>query len=261
MDVFRRPKARLDRVSSDLARLVEAVSAYNDAVEWDRGVVHNPTKDLHLSFMRRTDQIPDRLQDDVVQIVEGMRAVLDGAAMAAAVASGRPEKDAQFPIAETMEKLRTTIIGRGKCRNIPVHVLDKILELKPTKEDTPEFWMINRLANGSKHGLLVPFASAVSKWKRMSGETGDGSFSMPMKHEYIEEEGVFIYGARHPKSGFWFDITLYPIVCFSEFGLEPSLAKHDALQMLDWMKNAVVNAVTVIETATVAGVTGLTRDE
>jgi hypothetical protein len=91
-----------------------------------------------------------------IEALEAMRSVLDQAAYAAAIASGKiTPKRTQFPIADSPDELENLIVGRKVCKDVPDEIVAVFRSFKPYKGGNDTLWTLNKLRN-SNHTHLIP---------------------------------------------------------------------------------------------------------
>lgn len=92
-----------------------------------------------------------------VEIIEHLRASLDYLAYTAAELGGRPNsKSCYFPVAPTLAKLESDVIGRQKCKDLPPDILALFRKFEPYKGGKgAAIWVINELCNIGKHRFLT----------------------------------------------------------------------------------------------------------
>lgn len=155
-DPFHGPKSRIGRAKHHFERLVNAARAYVLSKPYSEVVEPylDGTKDLHKVVLTRP--IPDDLPATMLEIVEHLRAALDQAGYAAAVAGGKVSpRRAYFPIADSAAELERNVIGRGRCKDLPPDILALFRSFEPYDGGNESVWLVNRLANTTKHKTLV----------------------------------------------------------------------------------------------------------
>jgi hypothetical protein len=154
-EYFREAKRRIARAKEHIDNLKTEIETFLDAHPYARIVEPHADGFNEAYKIKLTSPVPDQLGDLTVEIAEGLRAALDKAGFAAAVASGNQRlKGTYFPIADSPEQLETDVIGRGRCKDLPPEILNLFRSFKPYKNGNFAVWAVNLIANGSKHRIL-----------------------------------------------------------------------------------------------------------
>jgi hypothetical protein len=120
------------------------------------GDPQNPGHDVHkIVFERR---LPADLPNIVFDAASNLRAALDQAGYASAVAGGRKNpKRTHFPFGDDLAGLDNNIDGRGVCAHLPPEITTLFRGFKPYKGGNDSLWALNRLCNTNKHCALALF--------------------------------------------------------------------------------------------------------
>lgn len=162
-NAFESPKRLIRRANSKHAEARRMLLSFFEDKPW--ADVREPNTDgtLITHKIKFTKEFPEELEHLVFEIAGSLRAALDQAGYAAAVVNGTANpKCAYFPIAADAAKLETDVIGRGRCKDLPVEVLDHFRSFQPYKAGNLALWAINEVANGGKHRFLAPFPAVLS---------------------------------------------------------------------------------------------------
>jgi hypothetical protein len=110
--------------------------------------------------VKLTRPLPDALTDLAVEAIEALRASLDQAPYATAIAAGHAHpKYACFPIAPDAVQIDRVIAGR--CKQIPKDIIAFFRSLEPYEGGNDLIFALNEACNTSKHRLLRPLGTAV----------------------------------------------------------------------------------------------------
>ena len=130
-----------------------------------------------LKFIKGIDSV---FEDIVADAAFNLRAALDHACYAIAIAYGKVEpKSAYFPIAQSDANGLDKVIS-GRCKDLPWEISDFIRALKPYPGGNNLLAALNELCNTHKHAFAVP-AAAVAGMVGVS-VNGTGYFSVPRPH-------------------------------------------------------------------------------
>ena len=110
------------------------------------------TKVLSIQF---TDRLPAICEDIASEALLALRACLDQAAYATAIASGKtkPTKT-RFPIAGSADDLKNLLKG-GVCKHVPKDIVTFFCGFKPYKGGNDALWTMNQMRNAI-HTTFAP---------------------------------------------------------------------------------------------------------
>ncbi len=110
---------------------------------------------LHkIKFARR---LPPNLPCILFDASNNLRATLDQAGYASAVASGKVDpKQTKFPFGDDPVGL-DNVIRRNGSKDLPPEILTLFRGFKPYKGGNDTLWALNKLCNTKKHCALMPF--------------------------------------------------------------------------------------------------------
>ncbi len=103
--------------------------------------------------LRVTLKPPRELGHVVFDAVSHMRAALDQAAHAAAVAGGSRGEKAYFPFGGSEEDARAKKSSGSK--DVPTQVFEIMISFQPYKTGNLYLWALNKLCNTMKHAIMV----------------------------------------------------------------------------------------------------------
>lgn len=160
--LFDDPKRRIARAKEHIDDIETGITEFLKSQPYTRVIETDPQTRNKIHKIKLTENIPDVLLSQTEEVVEGLRSVLDKCGFAAAKASGNNRlKGTYFPIADTDQEITDSVIGRGRCKDVPDDILTLFRSFQPHKTGNPPIWALNKLAGGSKHRILVPVGMAV----------------------------------------------------------------------------------------------------
>lgn len=109
--------------------------------------------------LKLVKQLPDRINGIAFDIASNLRAALDRAGYAIAIAAGNNGKNAHFPFGDTIAEVQNRITRRS--RDIPLEIFDVMVSFKPYPGGNDSLVALNKLCNANKHEIVVPMASMV----------------------------------------------------------------------------------------------------
>jgi hypothetical protein len=147
------------RAQHHIDELNQGITEFVSNQPWSYAVEQDfvTRQDLHkIKFQR---QLPIFLPCVLFDAVNNLRAALDQAGYASAVASGRQNpKRTNFPFADDLAGLDNNIDGRKVCADLPPEITALFRAFSPYKGGNDVLWSLNKLCNAKKHCALVPFA-------------------------------------------------------------------------------------------------------
>jgi hypothetical protein len=115
----------------------------------------DPTKDIHK--IKFTRQLPQLAACVLFDIANNLRAVLDQAGYASAIANGMSDpKSTNFPFADDLPGLNANIERRGVCKHLHPEIVALFRSFQPYKGGNDTLWALNKLCNAKKHCALIP---------------------------------------------------------------------------------------------------------
>ncbi|MBX6369254.1 MAG: hypothetical protein IRZ04_14805 [Rhodospirillales bacterium] len=112
----------------------------------------NGTEKCHK--IRFTKRLPERASELAMEAAEALRSALDQACFATALAAKTPKhKSTYFPIADTPAQLEDVI--KRRCKDLPPDIVSFLRTLNPYQGGNDLIWSLNKLANSSKHTVVL----------------------------------------------------------------------------------------------------------
>lgn len=224
----------LDRIVKSFIRR----KPYKHVIEPHSDGVH----EIHILKARRFN-LPRSFADVSTDAIENMRAALDQAVYAIAIAHGiadrRVLKNVAFPFSSSATDFPSRLTGA--CPGFPKEILTLLESFKPYKERDNTLWTINELANTSKHKSLttVAFQLVAAHVYEISGM---GNLSFPPQWDRVHNE--FVLGTAKPNTR-----VKYEVRFAFNIGLDdlPVLAGKPITGVLNDMACQVEHIVTEIE--------------
>ena len=116
-----------------------------------------PGRSIFKVYFTRT--LPETFPCIVFDAANNLRAVLDQAGYAAALASGKSApKRTKFPFGNDLAGLNNDIDGYKNCADIPPEVVTLFRNFKPYLGGNDTLWALNKLCNTKKHCALIGLA-------------------------------------------------------------------------------------------------------
>ncbi|CAG9933683.1 conserved protein of unknown function [Candidatus Nitrotoga arctica] len=179
-DPFNSSKRRISRAKVHIHDLNGRINKFlvdypcSHAVETDT----NGIDQLHKIKFSTT--IPDSFGEIAADALENLRAALDQAGYAVAVAAGVGDpRKAYFPIGDDAMNLESIITMN--CKNIPSEIVAIFRGFQPYQGGNDLIWALNKANNINKHRLLVPACQFLSNMNlKIRGSGGDCRIPPPI---------------------------------------------------------------------------------
>jgi hypothetical protein len=158
-DLFYSPRLTLVRAQHHIDDFNTTVRSFSDNQPWTSFIDNEskPGKDIHK--IKFTQQLPDDLPCILFDVANNLRAVLDQAGYASALAAKSPLlKATKFPFGPTEEKWRNNLAGG--CKDLPTEIRAIFEGFNAYKGGNDTLWALNEIANTKKHCALVPLRIA-----------------------------------------------------------------------------------------------------
>ncbi len=226
-----------------------AIRTFLQKHPYTRIVDTDPETGNKIHKVRLADPVPDGLNDRAVEIGEGLRAALDGAAFASAQATGNTRlKGTYFPISDTAAQLETDVIERGNCRDLPAEIVALFRSFKPYKDGNYLVWAMNKLANGTKHRILMPVGMATSGDGVLRNFECDGMVvEMGFPPRWDPENDEIILGIFGADAKVQYDMSLAILVALRPF---PETRRQPATDVFNAAAREVERIVMATEAET-----------
>ena len=187
--------------------------------------------------------IPDSFGEIAADALENLRAALDQAGYAVAVAAGANDpRSAYFPIGDDATNLEGII--KGGCKQIPNEIVSLFRTFEPYQGGNELIWALNKANNINKHRLLVPACVSLAQMNfSIHGSGGSGCYIPPPAWDRGKNEIVFAIVATDVEK---LQYDLKGTYCIS-FGEIEVLGGYPATDILNAMASEVESIVMATE--------------
>jgi hypothetical protein len=176
----------------------------------------------HVLKLKLVKPIPVMLNGIAADAIHNLRAVLDHAGYAAAVAAGAGGKvgrKTHFPAGDTEGEVRGCRSGKGGLSDeIPEKIFDVMVAFKPYKGGDNFLWALNKLCNANKHRILSAAGVVIGEFT--PGDLileSDGPGRFPMNPIWDSEKDEMEIGRFGGTIGtFQYNVEIASSVSFSE---------------------------------------------
>lgn len=155
-DILQSAKYSVTHARRHMATLEAELRAFFDAAPYRQVIEFDPSGPTDIHKLKLTAKLPDVLSGVAFDAVSNLRAALDQAGYAVAVAAGGSGKQAYFPFGDTAAEAASR--ATGASREIPSSVFGAMISSKPYRDGDLFLWALNRLCNYQKHRFIVPTA-------------------------------------------------------------------------------------------------------
>jgi hypothetical protein len=145
---------RIRELEADIAAF-DRLPPYVDVVEDD------PQPGWKVRKVKFTTPIPHTFSHVAFDAVNQLRAALDQAGFAVAVASGASGKNAHFPFGDSLAE--ATSRKTKHARDIPERIFNLMLSFQPYFGGNNSLWGLNKLCNANKHEVTLAPVIKVGK--------------------------------------------------------------------------------------------------
>ncbi len=221
-DLFYSARLTLVRAQHHIRDFNTTVNEFVNGNPWTEFIDKdsNPSQDLYK--VKLTHALPEMLPCILFDATNNLRAVLDQAGYASAVAAKRPSlKAVKFPFGPTENDFRNN--SAGGCKDLPSEIRTIFENSNAYKGGDSTLWALNEIANTKKHCALKPLVVA-NPSVFFSGESvGKGGISQ------IVSPGGFGIGWDPEKN----EITLMSVPAGSNFRIDSLITFDIAIEGID----------------------------
>jgi hypothetical protein len=240
-DPFRSPKRMITRANEHINQFKAVGKGFLEQQPWARVVEPNADGTEDHVKIKLSRPFPEELESLAFEAAVSLRSALDQAAFATVHHTLQATaKSTYFPLADSAAGLEDTI-KRG-CKHLNRDIVAFFRALKPYKGGNDVLWSLNKVANATKHKLLVPVAvtSGGMFIHHMANRTSGGmAIRFP---RWDSEKNELIFAKTLPGEGDKIDHNIQ----FSfgiAFGKVEGVGGHDALGTLRQFVSEVESVV------------------
>lgn len=240
LDPFDSSKRRIERAKTHIHDLDGKISYFINRKPCSHAVEPDADGVNQLHKIKFAAPIPDSFGEIAADSLENLRAALDQAGYAVAVAAGTVNpRFAYFPIAENAVELHKAI--KGRCKNIPDDIVALFRAFKPYKGGNDLIWALNRANNINKHRLLVPSCISLDTLGLRMTMSGAGSIPVP---RWDREKNEIIFAISAPGTKIKYEVKGSFCISFDEI---ETIRGYPAAHILSAMASEVERIVVAIE--------------
>lgn len=145
----------VEHAQAHIGHLEREIAAFFKENPYERVIQHDPHTGIDVHKIVLKQRLPRRLPGLAFDAANNLRAALDQACYAVAIAAGLPGNKAHFPFGEDETEIKGRNRGKGKSADIPKEVFGVIVALKPYRSGNVLLWALNKIANTQKHETII----------------------------------------------------------------------------------------------------------
>ncbi|MCP1766358.1 FUSC family protein [Bradyrhizobium japonicum] len=201
-DDLRELRERVEYCRNEIPRLASALKAYSDQHFQLREAMHPPHRAVEA---RLAAQIPVHCREHAGQIINGLRACLDGLACRLAERNGQTTDQVYFPVSKDLKSFGSD--GRKKIKKLHQDDQDKIAALSPFRGGDDLLFALHEVDKKRKHNILAASAG-MNAGQGLSNGYADFTLGMPGKQLTTDWQPIMLMGpGTHGRFNFSFDIV------------------------------------------------------
>lgn len=233
---FASSRQRITRAKTHIRNLDRIVRRFIHHNPYKHVVVPHPdgVHVIHKLKAKRRN-LPRSFADVSTDAIENLRAALDQAVYAIAIAHGitdrRDLRNVAFPFSSNATDFQSRL--NGTCPGFPQEILTLLRSFKPYKGGDNTLWAINELANTSKH-ITLPTVVFTIIAAHVHEVIGMGNFVFPP--QWDSQQNEFVLGMAVPKTRVKYKADLIFNVGFDGI---PTFAGKPVVTVLDEMASIV----------------------
>jgi hypothetical protein len=238
---FESAQSRIRWAKDDIKHFKKRSDIYVKKNPYSR-VIETDPKGREVHKVKLVTPMPDALNSRVVKASEGLRAALDLAATAVASANGAPTgTKTHFPFCAKESDLKSRL--NSACKFIPDDIKKLFAAYKPYQGGDDMLWVLNELANSSKHTIVEPIgihvgSAQINEVTMQSGNLG-GYVAVP---RWDRTKNEMVLGACSPGSKFDYKVKFLFTIAFGDVPIVASQPVDGVLDALAGKVQQIVDA-------------------
>jgi hypothetical protein len=154
-DLFYSPRLTLVRAEHHIRDFDRVIQDFVNSTPWTHFVEEDQNTGQHVHKIKFDQQLPQMLPCILFDATSNLRAALDQAGYASALAAKSPSlKAIKFPFSSCEDKFGRHLAGA--CKDLPPAIRDIFARHQPFKGGNDTLWALNEIANAKKHLALKP---------------------------------------------------------------------------------------------------------
>lgn len=144
----------VEQAKRRIDEFAEHLVAFRDSNPYREVIESNEDATYDIYKIKLVKPLPRPIRGIAFEIVSHLRASLDQAGRATAVAAGQRGAKTKFPFGDNAAEVLSR--GTGESKHIPKEIFDLMVTFKPYEAGNHPLWALNKLCNTGKHDLVVP---------------------------------------------------------------------------------------------------------
>ncbi len=154
-DLFYSPRLTLVNAQRHIRDFKSLVDGFIQSNPWARFIDKDSEPGMDIHKIGFTQEFPDMLPCLLFDVTNNLRAVLDQAGYASAIAAkSHSVKATKFPFGPTEDKFRQNLAGG--CKDLPAEIRSIFERSNAYEGGDSTLWALNEIANAKKHLALIP---------------------------------------------------------------------------------------------------------
>jgi len=242
-DPFRSSQRKLARGKHHIEILKRDIDAFFKENPCERAIEPNPELSGYVDWKIKIPKpIPEQLAEIIGDAANNLRAALDHAVYAFAIAGGRTKpREAYFPISGSAATFESNM--KGRCKDVPQEIFPILRAFKPYKGGNDLLWALNEVCLRDKHILLTPTCNgAVVNKGKMVGNPADLRF--PADATWHSGKNEIVFFSAKAETQLYYDLKITAFIAFDEIQI---IRGKPVCGFLDNAARAVEIAITTVE--------------
>ena len=214
-EAFESSRRKIERAEKHMVDLEREIDEFQQINPYKRVIDPHPDKPNHqVHKIRLTKELPKTIGDIAFDIVGNLRAALDNAAYATALAvakSGAELKNTAFPFAGSIGQMASSL---GRSKDVPREIQSMFFGFQPYFGGDDLLCALNELCNTAKHKIAVP--TGVGHLRRSAAVAGTGFFYMPYPHVWDSAKNEMVLITFGPGAEFDYHLDFRLFIAVGE---------------------------------------------
>ncbi|MGA2590105.1 MAG: hypothetical protein ABSH32_09335 [Bryobacteraceae bacterium] len=214
-DPFEGSRRKLARGEYHLEILKRDIDAFFKENPYERVIEPNPELPGYVDWkIRISKPVPEHLAETIGDVATNLRAALDHAVYAFAIAGGRTKpREAYFPISGSADAFEPNM--KGRCRDVPQEIYPILRMFKPYKGGNDLLWALNEVCLRDKHILLMPICNgAVVNKGKVVCNPADVRF--PADATWHRGNNEIVFFSAKAEAQLYYDLKVTAFIAFDE---------------------------------------------
>lgn len=241
-DPFDSSKRTLARAKEHIRNLEEQFRLFHDEHPYRRVFHPDHERNLVVIAIALTKKIPETFDNIAFDAVSNLRAALDQAVYAVALASGHSISHAAFPFGGTIEDSERALSRKAKY--LPQEILALLRTFQAYKGGNDLLCTLNDICNRNKHAILTAVGMTGVRTRGSFNSSAGGFMSVPENPVWDSVKNEIVIATVGPDTHFDYDVDFGFAITFAEV---QAVKGEEAIALLNKMAGIVEGVVLAIE--------------